>query len=91
MFTIYKSPKRITSVNSAMFFNEMMAIVVKGSSIVVDMSDTAYLSSAALRSILIVAKTLKSKNMPKLKLINANTTVRDILEAGGFDFFVEID
>ena len=51
--------------------------------VVVDFSNTAYISSAGLRVLLKLAKMLKPKE-GKLALCNANEQIHEVLEISGF-------
>ncbi|MBO6148122.1 MAG: STAS domain-containing protein [Lachnospiraceae bacterium] len=51
--------------------------------ITVDMSDTEYISSAGLRVLLSMCKSLPSKD--SFHVVNYSKTIKDILEVTGFD------
>jgi len=58
-------------------------IEAEGSRLVIDFSETSYISSAGLRVLLKMAKALKQKN-GSLALCNANEQIHEVLEISGF-------
>ena len=57
--------------------------------IILDMSALRYISSAGLRSLVILYEKVKEKN-GKIILANLNEMVREIIEVSGFDALFEI-
>ena len=70
---------------------ERLSAVVSGEAprVAVDMSALTYVSSAGLRVLLVAAKTAQTKG-GKVVLISPNPAVREVLEASGFDKFIQI-
>ena len=58
----------------------------KADAIEVDVKDMAYVSSAGLRVLLMMYKSLKDKR--RFRLLNVNDEVKEILETTGFDSFL---
>jgi anti-anti-sigma factor len=58
----------------------------KADAIEVDVKDMAYVSSAGLRVLLMMYKSLKDKS--QFKLLNVSDEVKEILETTGFDQFL---
>ena len=87
----YKAPDRITELNTQNVFNDLLAIVTEeNEGIEIDMIDTVYISSAALKTFLRIAKLLSSKKLPALKLKNANETINEIIDIAGFNLIVNV-
>ena len=57
--------------------------------VVLDLEKLSYINSAGLRSILLVAKTLKSKNT-KFALCSFSDAVKEIFKIAGFDKVIEV-
>jgi anti-anti-sigma factor len=66
---------------------ELMAGEV--ASIAINLSEVDFLSSAGLRVLLVAAKTAQTKG-GKVVLISPNPAVLEVLEASGFDKFIQI-
>jgi len=58
----------------------------KADAIEVDVKDMAYVSSAGLRVLLMMYKSLKNKS--QFKLLNVSDEVKEILETTGLDQFL---
>ena len=63
--------------------------IVSGNLVVLDLEKLSYINSAGLRSILIVAKTLKGRNT-RFALCSLSDSVKKILKIGGFDKIIEV-
>ena len=57
--------------------------------VVLDLEKLSYINSAGLRSILLVAKTLKSRNT-KFVLCSFSDSVKEIFKIAGFDKVIEV-
>ena len=57
--------------------------------VVLDLEKLSYINSAGLRSILLVAKTLKGRDT-KFVLCSFSDSVKEIFKIAGFDKFVEV-
>lgn len=90
MFVTYKTPVRITQDNSEKVLGDLLEIIDKDLDIVLDMTETIYISSVALRLILIISKSLQSKNLSVLTILNSNDTIKSTIEMVGFNEFVEV-
>ena len=89
MFVTYKTPVRITQENSEKVLGDLLEIIDKNLDVVLDMTETVYISSVALRLILIISKSLQSKRLNVLTILNSNDTIKSTIEMVGFDDFVE--
>ena len=89
MFVTYKTPVRITQENSEKVLGDLLEIIDKNLDVVLDMTETVYISSVALRLILIISKSLQSKRLNVLTILNSNDTIKSTIEMVGFDNFVE--
>jgi anti-anti-sigma factor len=67
---------------------EIMPIIQSGTKIVINMADCDYVSSAGLRLLLVIAKTLKSKG-GKGVISGLLPEVKDVMEMTGFDRMYE--
>ena len=90
MFVTYKTPVRITQENSEKVLGDLLEIIDKNLDVVLDMTETVYISSVALRLILIISKSLQSKRLNVLTILNSNDTIKSTIEMVGYDNFVEI-
>ncbi len=83
---------RIDGVN-AQEFQENLDQKAESSSdsqaIVLDLENLSYISSAGLRSILLIAKTLKSKQM-KFAMCSLSEPIMEIIQITGFDKIIDI-
>ena len=57
--------------------------------VVLDLENLSYISSAGLRSILLIAKTLKSKKM-KFALCSLRDSIMEIIQITGFDKIIDV-
>ena len=90
MFVTYKTPVRITQENSEKVLGDLLEIIDKNLDVVLDMTETVYISSVTLRIILIISKSLHSKRLNVLTILNSNDTIKSTIEMVGYDNFVEI-
>ena len=56
---------------------------------IIDLNDTAYVSSAGLRIFLATAKKITAKK-GAVKLVNPNTVVKEILDISGFSTILDV-
>ena len=64
-------------------FDETVKSSLDGiSSLIIDLKETAYISSAGLRVLLLVFKQMSAQG--EMKLINVNEVVREVLDITGF-------
>ena len=59
------------------------AIDATNDSVILELSDLSYISSAGLRVILLLAKTLRSRNV-QFSMCSISDTVKDVFEISGF-------
>ena len=76
------------SSNNAQEQEKILAIFDKGNSVILDMTDCTYVSSAGLRVMLYSYKVANSKGL-KLYLIGVCDEVRDVMNMTGFEKFFE--
>ena len=57
--------------------------------VVLDLESLSYISSAGLRSILLIAKTLKSKEI-KFMLCSLSDSIMEIIQITGFDKIIDV-
>ena len=81
---------RIDGLN-AQEFHENLDKEIGGSDnpVVLDLEKLSYISSAGLRSILLVAKTLQGRNT-KFMLCSLPGPIREIFEIAGFDKIIDV-
>lgn len=81
---------RIDGVNAQEFYNNLnKEIDGSDNPVVLDLENLSYISSAGLRSILLIAKTLKGKNT-KFMLCSLPEPIKEIVEIAGFDKIIDI-
>ena len=81
---------RIDTVNSPDFENEINDELGKFDSLIIDLSNLEYISSAGLRVLIATQKKLKPENIP-MTIINANETIKEIFRMSGFDKILKIE
>jgi len=81
---------RIDGLN-AQEFHENLDKEIDGSDnpVVLDLEKLSYISSAGLRSILLIAKTLQGKNT-RFMLCSLPAPIREIFEIAGFDKIIDV-
>ena len=81
---------RIDGVNAQEFHNDLNR-ETDGSDnpVVLDLEKLSYISSAGLRSILLIAKTLKGRNT-RFMLCSLPGPIREIVEIAGFDKIIDV-
>ena len=86
----YKPMGRLDAGTAAAHEESIQKLLVgEVNSIAINLSELDFLSSAGLRVLLVAAKTAKTKG-GKVVLISPKPAVLDVLEASGFDKFIEI-
>ena len=81
---------RVDSANASQFQEEMAAVNDgSGSSVILDLGGLSYISSAGLRVILMVAKTLRSTNT-SFVVCSPSDPIREIFEISGFSQIIPI-
>ena len=85
---IYKLGASLDSSNNAQEQEKILALVEKGTNVILDMTDCTYVSSAGLRVMLYSYKVAGSKGL-KLYLVGVGDEVRDVMSMTGFEKFFE--
>ena len=85
---VYKLGASLDSSNNAQEQEKILAIFDNGNSVILDMTDCTYVSSAGLRVMLYSYKVANSKGL-KLYLIGVCDEVRDVMSMTGFEKFFE--
>ncbi len=89
-FLISKPMGRLDGTNSRDFEEALKAELENGEcTVILDMSDMVYISSAGLRAILLIAKTLKAKNF-ELRLCSLSKQIMEVFEITGFNMVISI-
>ena len=87
---IAKAEGRIDGVNARDFEEAMKAAISSDDSVVViDLENLSYISSAGLRVILLIAKTLRKRNA-ELMLCSLSDPIREVFEISGFDKIIPV-
>ncbi|MBR3080187.1 MAG: STAS domain-containing protein [Prevotella sp.] len=86
---IYKLGASLDSSNSSKEQEKILAIIEKGNSVIIDMTDCTYLSSAGLRVLLYSHKVAGSKGLG-VYIVGLGSEVRDVMEITGFVSFFKI-
>ena len=85
----YQIGKELDSFNYQQVREDIIAILDKGSNVVIDMTDCKYISSTGLRVLLIAKKVATTKGL-KVYLVGISDEVKDVMEVTGFDTFFDI-
>ena len=85
---VYKLGASLDSSNSSQEQVKILALFEKGSSVILDMTDCKYVSSAGLRVMLYSYKVAASKGM-KVYLVGVSDEVRDVMSMTGFEKFFD--
>jgi len=87
---IAKAEGRIDGVNARDFEEAMKAAIsTDDSTVVIDLEGLSYISSAGLRVILLIAKTLRNRNA-ELVLCSLSAPIREVFEISGFDKIIPV-
>ena len=84
----YQLGEELDSFNYQQVQEDILAILEKGCSAVLDMTACKYVSSTGLRVLLYSKKVAASKGL-KLYLVGMSDEVKDIMEVTGFDSFFD--
>jgi len=84
----YQIGKELDSFNYQQVQDDILAILEKGCSAVIDMTACNYVSSTGLRVLLYSKKVAASKGL-KLYLVGISHEVKDIMDVTGFDTFFD--
>ncbi len=85
---VYQIGNHLDSFNAQEVQNGIMAIMDKGSNVVIDMTACDYISSIGLR-VLLYSKKVTTANGLKLYLVGVRDKVKDVMEVTGFNSFFE--
>lgn len=77
---------RMDTITAPELLKRFQELPDKATDIEIDVADMAYVSSAGLRVLLMMYKSLEDKT--RFKLLNVNNDVKEILEVTGFDQFL---
>lgn len=83
-----KVTESIDTVTAPDFENEVMDEMGKFDSLIFDLKELEYISSAGLRVLVVVAKKLQPDNIPFV--IKVNDTIKEILVMSGMDNILNI-
>ncbi len=87
---IVKAVGRVDGANARDFHEGLEASIGgDGESMVLDFEGLSYISSAGLRVVLLVAKTLQQKEA-KLAVCSLSDSIREVFEISGFDKIVPV-
>jgi len=87
---IAKAEGRIDGVNARDFEEAMKAAIGSDdNTVVIDLEGLSYISSAGLRVILLIAKTLRKRNAD-LVLCSLSAPIREVFEISGFDKIIPV-
>lgn len=84
----YKLDGALDSFNNKEVQEDILAILEKGSSVLLDMTDCKYISSTGLRVLLYTKKVAASKGL-NLCLKSVSPEVKDIMDVTGFTEFFD--
>lgn len=84
----YQIGKELDSFNYQQVQNDILAILEKGNSAVIDMTACNYISSTGLRVLLYSKKVAAAKGL-KLYLVGISDEVKDVMNVTGFNSFFD--
>ena len=82
--------RKLTAIESEPLLKKVLPKVHVADKIILDLRDTEYLSSSALRVFLIINKALKVQGKEKLILMNVSKVTLEYLTLAGFESIVKI-
>lgn len=89
--TIYKTEKKIDTRTAPKLAADLEALAAEGKfDLVIDMSETAYISSVGLRALLTMQKKVNA-NGGMMLIRGANQQVREIFDVTGFSGFLTLE
>lgn len=83
MAEVYKIGASLDSSNSTQEQENILKVMETAGSVIIDMSDTSYVSSAGLRVLLYSYKVAKAKGL-KVYLVGVCDEVKDVMDMTGF-------
>ncbi len=87
---IAKAEGRVDGANAREFQNALeTAVGPDDKAVILDLGSLHYISSAGLRVILLVAKTLQSRNA-KLGVCSLSGSIKEVFEISGFDKIIPV-
>ena len=87
---IARAEGRIDGTNARDFENAMTAVIDESDrAVIIDFENLAYISSAGLRSLLLIGKELWNRDA-KLALCSLSASIREVFEISGFDKIIPI-
>ena len=84
----YKLGAELDSFNYQQVQDDILAILERGSSVLLDMTDCYYISSTGLRVLLYSKKVAAAKGL-KVCLKGVNAEVQDVMDVTGFSSFFD--
>lgn len=91
---VYKVESALDGSNSKVVQERIIDLIAKDSTLVLDMTNCAYVSSAGLRVLLYTYKVCASQNK-KMYLVGVSDEVREVMSVTGFEhyfhFFNSVD
>ncbi len=86
---IAKVEGRVDSANAREFENALSAAISDDSHVIIDFEGLSYISSSGLRVILLVAKTLRNRDV-KFALCSLSDPIEEVFKISGFDKIIPI-
>ena len=80
---------KVDAVSAPEFQNAVLKAFVKSANIIINFSETTYVSSAGLRALIIGQKTAQSKG-GSMSIINANEGIVDVLRVTGLEKMLSV-
>lgn len=88
---VYFCREKIMSINADDVTNDLLMLIREKRDIIIDMKNTVYISSAALRCFLIAKKALKTCADCSLTFINVSDYIKQTFEVTGFKDYFKIE
>ncbi len=82
---------KIDAITFAKLDKELESVLPNAKSLTLDVKNVDYISSAGLGVILSAQQYMEGKDLPDVKVININETVKDIFMMTGFDELVDAE
>lgn len=81
---------RLDAISAGPFEEEIIPVILQNPvSVLIDFTRLDYISSAGLRTVLIIAKTLTGKGF-RLGVCNLNESAREVFHISGFDTIIPV-
>lgn len=82
---------RLDTLTSPSLDKELEEAIVDANFLTIDFEKLEYISSAGFRTILEAAQYMEEKDLPRIRAININESMKDLFLVTGFDDIVDME